>query len=204
MALVPSNAVALLGYREELARVRHKLPVPLTVAALGGFMGSMLLLWSGAAVFARIVPWLFFGATALFALGTWIKSRLRRRARLSGRGWEALSIFLQFLLALYGGYFGAAMGFVLLACLNIFDYDDLHEANTVKNAFITVFSLIGAAILLTSGQMSWFHGLPIAIGTPLGGYGAVRFIRTLPEPIIRYAILAWAIVLTGYYFWESP
>jgi uncharacterized membrane protein YfcA len=63
-----------------------------------------------------------------------------------------------------------------------------------------VFSLIGAAILLTSGQMSWFHGLPIAIGTLFGGYGAVRFIRTLPEPILRHAILVWAIVITGYYF----
>jgi uncharacterized membrane protein YfcA len=200
VSLVPSNAVALLGYREELARVRQRLPIPLVIAAVGGFLGSMLLLWSGAAVFSRIVPWLFFGATALFALGTWIKSRLRNRARLAGRGWQGLSLFLQFLLALYGGYFGAAMGFVLLACLNIFDYDDLQEANTVKNAFITVFSLIGAAILLTSGQMSWLHGLPIAIGTLFGGYGAVRFIRTLPEPILRYAILAWAAALTAYYF----
>ena len=203
VALVPSNAAALLGYREELARVRRKLPVSLAIAAVGGFMGSMLLLWSGAAVFARIVPWLFFGATALFALGTWIKARLRYRARLAGRRWEGLSLVLQFLLALYGGYFGAAMGFVLLACLNIFEYDDLHEANTVKNAFITVFSLVGAGILLTSGQMSWLHGLPIAVGTLFGGYGAVRFIRRFPEPVLRYAILAWAIVVTGYFSWHS-
>jgi uncharacterized membrane protein YfcA len=204
VALVPGNAVALVGYREELARVRRKLLIPLVIAAVGGCMGSMLLLWSGAAIFARIVPWLFLGATALFALGTWIKSRLRHRPRLSGRGWETLSIFFQFVLALYGGYFGAAMGFVLLACLNIFEYDDLHEANTAKNAFITVFSLIGAGILLTSGQMSWIHGLPIAIGTLFGGYGAVRLVRKFPEPILRYAILGWATVLTGYYFLKSP
>src|SRR5207237_9921551 len=115
-----------------------------------------------------------------------------------------VSLFLQFLLVLSGRYFGAAMCFVLLACLNIFDYDDLHEANTVKNAFITVFSVIGAGILLTSGQMSWLHGLPIAIGTLFGGYGAVRIVRRFPEPILRYAILARAMVLTGYYFLESP
>src|SRR5205823_3136183 len=160
------------GYREELARVRHRLPIPLAISAAGGFIGSMLLLWSGAAVFARIVPWLFFAATALFALGTWIKARLRHRAPLAGLGWRGVSLFLQFLLALYGGYFGAAMGFVLLASLNIFDYDDLHEANTAKNAFISVFSIIGTAIFLTSGQMSWLYGLPVAIGTVLGGYGA--------------------------------
>ena len=62
----------------------------------------------------RLLPFFFFGATALFALGTWIKARLRHRARLAGRGWAGLSLFLQFLLALYGGYFGAAMGFMLL------------------------------------------------------------------------------------------
>jgi uncharacterized membrane protein YfcA len=202
IALVPANAVALLGYREELARVRRKLPLPLAISAVGGTIGSLLLVWSGASIFAGLVPWLMFAATALFALGSWIKSRLKRRAPLAGRGWEGVSILCQFLLALYGGYFGAGMGFVLLACLNIFGYDDLHEANTVKNAFIVVFSIVGVAILLTSGEMSWLHGLPIAAGTLFGAYGAVRFIRRLPEPTMRYAILAWAALLTAYYFVE--
>lgn len=203
IALAPANFIALLGYREEVARVRHKLPVPLVISGVGGFIGSMLLLWSGDAVFARLVPWLFLSATVLFALGTWIKARLRNRAPLAGRGWEGVSMLCLFVLALYGGYFGAGMGFVLLACLNIFGYDDLHEANAVKNAFISVFSIIGIVILLTSGQMSWAHGLPIGIGTLVGGYGAVRYVRTLPEPVLRYAILVWAGILTLYYFLET-
>jgi uncharacterized membrane protein YfcA len=201
VSLVPANVVALIGYREEFARVRHTLPIPLMISAIGGFLGSMLLIWSGAAMFARIVPWLLFAATALFALGTVIKALLRHP--LAGRKWIGLSLFLQFLLAFYGGYFGAGMGFVLLTCLNIFGYEDLHEANTVKNAFISVFSLIGTAILLSSGQMSWLHGLPIAIGTLFGGYYAVRYIRRLPETILRYAILGWATVLTAYFFFQS-
>ncbi|MGE0210745.1 MAG: sulfite exporter TauE/SafE family protein [Parvibaculaceae bacterium] len=203
IALAPANLIALIGYREELARVRHKLPVPMVVSAVGGLIGSLLLIWSGAEIFARLVPWLLFAATALFALGSWIKAKLRNRAPLAGPGWESVSLFCQFLLALYGGYFGAGMGFVLLACLNIFGYDNLHEANTVKNAFICVFSVIGIVILLTSGQMSWAHGLPIGIGTIVGAYGAVRFVRTLPEAAVRYSILAWAAFLTLYYFLEA-
>lgn len=202
VALAPANAVALFGYREELARVRHKLLVPLIVSAAGGLIGSVLLVRSGAAVFAELVPWLMFAATALFALGSWVKARLRHRGPLVGRGWAGVSLVCQFLLALYGGYFGAGMGFVLLACLNIFGYDDLHEANTVKNAFIVVFSVIGVAILLTSGEMSWLHGLPIAAGTLFGAYAAVRFVRRFPEPVLRYGILAWAAFLTVYYFIE--
>src|SRR5215213_2941111 len=73
-------------------------------------------------------------------------------------------------------------------------------ANYQPSAKHCVTSLIGAAIFLTSGQRSWLHGLPIAIGTLFGGYGAVRYIRTLPEPILRYGILIWAAVLTSYYF----
>ncbi len=203
VALAPANAVALVGYREELRRVRSKLPLPLAISAVGGVIGSLLLIWSGESIFADLVPWLMFAATSLFALGSWIKWRLRTRGPLEGRGWAGVSVLCQFLLALYGGYFGAGMGFVLLACLNIFGYDDLHEANTVKNAFICVFSIIGVAILLTSGEMSWQHGLPITLGTFFGAYGSVRFARRFPEAYLRYAILAWAALLTAYYFVES-
>jgi uncharacterized membrane protein YfcA len=72
VALVPSNAVALLGYREELARVRHKLPVPLGIAALGGLIGSLLLLWSGAAGYGCRLSWRWYAETGVFAGGTCI------------------------------------------------------------------------------------------------------------------------------------
>jgi uncharacterized membrane protein YfcA len=202
VALVPGNAVALIAYREELARVRHGLPVPLAISAVGGLIGTLLLLWSGEAVFAAMVPWLMLAATSLFGLGSLVKTRLASRGPLVGRGWEGVSLISQFLLALYGGYFGAGMGFVLLACLNLFGYDNLNEANTVKNAFITVFSLIGGALLLWSGEVSWPHGLPVLLGTLGGAYGAVRFTRNLPERWLRNAILAWAALLTVYCFWE--
>ena len=201
-ALTPANIVALVAYRTELGRIRHRLPGPLAISAVGGILGSILLIWSGEARFESLVPWLILASTVLFAFGTWIKAELKRRHRFLGAEWSRTSSFLLFLLALYGGYFGAGMGIVLLACLSLFGYDDLHEANAVKNAFITVFSLIGAAIFIAGGLVVWPHALVLVAGTMIGGYLGIRYARQAPEPILRLGILAWAVVLTAYTFWR--
>jgi uncharacterized membrane protein YfcA len=202
VALTPANAVALIAYRAELGRLSHRLPGPLVISAVGGIIGSALLIWSGEARFERLVPWLILASTILFAFGTWIKGALRRRGRFVGADWNRTSLFLMFLLAVYGGYFGAGMGIVLLASLSLFGYDDLHEANAVKNAFITVFSLIGASVFVAGGLIAWPHALIVLAGTMAGGYGGIRYARRVPERRLRLGILAWAVVLTGYSFWR--
>ena len=202
VALSPANAVALAAYRVELGRVRHLLLGPLVISAVGGVLGSVLLIWSGEARFERLVPWLILASTLLFAFGTWIKAELKRRDRFIGAEWNRTSLFLMFLLAVYGGYFGAGMGIVLLACLSLFGYDDLHEANAVKNAFITIFSIIGATIFIASGLVVWPHALAVLAGTMVGGYVGIRYARRVPERTLRFGILAWAVVLTGYAFWR--
>jgi uncharacterized membrane protein YfcA len=202
VALTPANMTALLAYRGELARVRHRLPLPLVVSGVGGIIGSALLIWSGEARFTRLVPWLILLSTVLFAAGTWIKAQLGRRGGLDGAGWDRLSLVLQLLLAVYGGYFGAGMGIVLLACLSLFGYDDLHEANAVKNAFITIFSIIGTVLFTAAGLVSWPHAAVVLGGTLMGGYLGIHYARRVPERALRLGILAWAVMLTGYFFWK--
>ena len=202
VALTPANIVALVAYRTEIGRIAHRLPGPLVISGVGGILGSVLLIWSGEARFERLVPWLILASTVLFAFGTWIKGELRRRSRFVGADWTRTSSVLLFLLAVYGGYFGAGMGIVLLACLSLFGYDDIHEANAAKNAFITVFSIIGAAIYMASGLVAWTHGFVVLAGTMAGGYLGIRYARRVPERLLRFGILAWGVVLTGYAFWR--
>lgn len=196
VALTPGNVMAMVAYRRELARVGRGLLLPALLSATGGVIGAELLLWSGEVRFARLVPWLILAATLLFALGTWLKQRLSRIAGFDGASWKKLSYPLVFVLALYGGYFGAGMGVVLLAALNLFGYDDLHEANAVKNALITVFSLIGVVIFVSAGTISWPHALAVMAGTIAGGFLAIAVARRLSPRILRYAILVWAVGLT--------
>jgi uncharacterized protein len=172
------------------------------ISAVGGILGSMLLIWSGEARFERLVPWLILASTVLFAFGTWIKGELKRRSRFIGAEWTRTSSVLLFVLAVYGGYFGAGMGIVLLACLSLFGYDDLHEANAVKNAFITIFSIIGAASSSPAGSSC---GRTAGGSCRHHGGGLCRHPLCppqVPERTLRLGILAWAVVLTGYAFWR--
>jgi hypothetical protein len=200
IALSPGNVMAMVAYRRELARVGRRLALPIVISASGGLIGSLLLLWSGEVRFARLVPWLILAATLLFALGTWLKGHLASIEGFDGASWRKLSWFLQFLLAVYGGYFGAGMGVVLLATLNLFGHDDLHEANAVKNTLISVFSLVGVVIFVSAGIVSWPHALAVMAGTVFGGFFAIRIARLLPHVVLRYAILVWAVALTAVSF----
>jgi uncharacterized membrane protein YfcA len=196
VALTPGNIMAMVAYRRELAHVGRRLAVPIALSATGGLIGAELLLWSGEVRFARAVPWLILTSTVLFALGTWLKKRLARIDGFDGASWKKVSYLIQFVLAVYGGYFGAGMGVVLLATLNIFGHEDLHEANAVKNTLITVFSVVGVAVFISAGAISWPHALAVMAGTVIGGFVAIRIARSLPQTVLRHAILVWAAGLT--------
>lgn len=128
VALIPGNLMALAGYRKELTEMRHQVRANLWVAAIGGFTGSVLLLWTGEARFAKAVPWLMLTATLFFAFGEWIKRRLhawRRPVRPASR--RGVLLF-EFVLMVYGGYFGAGLGIILLAALAMGGESSIHKA----------------------------------------------------------------------------
>ena len=102
----------------------------------------------------------------------------------------------------YGGYFGAGLGIVLLAALTMAGETSIHRANAKKNLMVVALSAAGCIVFLPSGQVAWPYALPIFAGGSLGGYGAVRFIRRIPATAVRNAVLAWAVVLTLYAFWK--
>ena len=202
IALIPGNLMALAGYRKELAEMRHEVRANLWVAAVGGFSGSLLLLWTGEARFAKAVPWLMLQATLFFAFGEPIKRRLHAW-RPSGRRLPQRAILVfEFVLMLYGGYFSAGLGIILLAALAMAGEVSIHRANAKKNLMVTVLSAAGLLLFLPSGQVVWRYATPILLGASMGGYGAVFFIRRIPQHVVRQAVLTWAVVLTGVMFWK--
>jgi uncharacterized membrane protein YfcA len=162
--------------------MRHEVRAHLVVSFLGGAVGCFLLLWTGEARFARAVPWLMLTALLFFALGEWIKRHLDRfrdpEHRLSPR-WILL---FEFILMVYGGYFGAGVGIMLLAALAMAGEASIHRANAKKNLMVVA--------------------LPVFVGASLGGYATVRVIRRIPARAVRTLVLLWAIVLTVYAFWK--
>ena len=202
IALTPGNFMALAAYRSELTDMRHQVRAHLWVSFAGGAVGGLLLLWTGEARFEKAVPWLILTATVFFALGEWIKlhlNALRNPARRPSRRW--LLVF-EFVLMVYGGYFGAGLGIVLLAALAITGQQSIHHANAQKNLMTVALSAAGIIIFLPSGHVVWSYALPLFAGAMLGGYSTVRFIKRIPERAVRNAVLVWAITLTGFSFWK--
>lgn len=202
VALMPGNFMALAAYRTELAEMRQDVRAHLLVAFFGGLTGGLLLLSIGEVRFEKTVPWLMLTATLFYALGEWLKARLhawRKPDRpMSGR----VMLVFEFILMVYGGFFGAGLGIVLLAALAMAGEASIHKANAKKNLMVAALSLAAMIVFLPSGEVVWLYALPILAGSGLGGYGAIYIVRRIPQHVLRTAVLAWAIVLTAVMFWK--
>ncbi len=202
VAVVPANIVGTYVYRHEIAQVRPLLPARLVLAAVGGIIGSTLLITLGEANFHAAIPWLLLSATLAFAAGPTIKRILERDYAFDGKRWMWLSLTMEFAVYIYGGYFGLGMSIVLFAIHAIFSSLDIHQSNAIRNATITLMTFISIAVFAGSGMIRWGPALVMMAGAWIGGYGMVRIAKTLPHAAIRNGILLWAVVMTAYAFWR--
>ena len=202
VALLPANIAGIVAYRHEMRRPTLRLGPRLCLAGFGGAMGSLALLWLGEASFRAAIPWLLTFSTAAFALAPTIKRWLERKHSFDGSRWIWLSFMLEFIVYAYGGYFGLGMGVVLLALYAMFGHDDFHEANAIRNATVTLLTLIGITIFAYAGVIRWLPSLIMMAGGFLGGYVMIRVARSVPQIWVRWGILAWSVALTAIAFWR--
>ncbi len=202
VALLPANVVGTIVYRKEIKDVQKNLPTRLVLAAIGGTLGSSLLLWLGEASFHRAIPWLLLFATVSFAAGPTFKRWLERGTNFDVSRWLWLSFILEFLVYVYGGYFGLGMGIILLAIHSIFSHMSVHHANALRNITISLMTIIGIVIFSSSGLIRWAPSLVMMAGAIVGGYGMSKLARVLPADKVRLGILVWSVILTAFSFWR--
>lgn len=202
VALLPANIVGTIVYRHELQEVRRHLPFRLVLAALGGTLGSLIFMWQSDASFHAAIPWLLLFATISFAVGPSFKRWLERNNDFNVANWLWLSFVLEFIVYVYGGYFGLGMGIILLAIHAIFSHMSVHHANALRNITISLMTLIGIAIFAQAGMIRWLPSLVMMAGAIVGGYGMAKLARNLPADKVRWAILGWSVILTGFSFWR--
>jgi uncharacterized membrane protein YfcA len=202
VALLPANVASIFGYRYELRRPNLRLRPRLVLAAVGGASGSLALLGLGEASFRAAIPWLLTFSTVAFALAPAIKRWLEQKHDFDGSRWIWLSFLLEFIVYAYGGYFGLGMGVVLLAIYAMFGHDDIHEANAIRNATITLLTLIAIALFAHAGVIRWVPSLVMMLGAFIGGYFMIKVARSVPQIWVRWGILAWSITLTAIAFWR--
>jgi uncharacterized protein len=202
VALLPANVVGTIIYRKEIAEVRQHLVTRLILAAVGGTLGSLLFIWLGEASFHAAIPWLLLFATISFGTGPMIKRWLETATQFNAARWLWLSFLLEFLVYLYGGYFGLGMGIILLAIHSIFSHMSVHHANALRNITISLMTLIGIAIFAQAGLVRWGPALIMMLGAIAGGYGMAHVARKMPADMVRWGILSWSVVLTAFSFWR--
>ncbi|MBN9668912.1 sulfite exporter TauE/SafE family protein [Roseibium aggregatum] len=198
LALLPSNAAALPAYREELQDLGKQLLPLLLVSGLGAITGSVLLLVSDPAVFVTLIPFLILFATGLFAFGDALRSWLLRSAGDNGGHLAVYSAL--FVSSIYGGYFGAGLGIILLAIAQLMGFSDFHVANSVKNLLASSFTLLSVAVFGVGGLIAWPQAIAMMVGSVIGGYAGGRLAKRVNARYLRGAVIVFGLVLTLVYF----
>jgi uncharacterized membrane protein YfcA len=210
VALLPGAAASMAGFRREVAANRQWLKTLFLPSLVGGVIGSVLLLRTPEKVFANLAPLLVLFATVLFM----VRGVLARRfgpgrgdgplepGHLSGGQWVVAWV-LQLGVAVYGGYFGAGIGILMLALLGFLGMTDIHVMNGLKNFFNLCINIVAAAYFIFQGAVSWPEALVLAVGAALGGYGGARFSRHIGKEKAQKAVIVIGLLVTAVLAWQQ-
>ncbi len=189
LGVLPGAVSGVVGYRRELAGQAPRLRRLLPVQVVGALTGALLLLRLPESAFAAIVPVLILLGCLLVVIGPWVRDRLAHRERVHEHGGPLL-LGLIGMTAVYGGYFGAAQGVLLIALLGMFLADDLQRLNAVKNVLAGTANAVAAVVFVSMAHVDWPAAAAIAVGSTIGGQLGAHVGRRLPPIVYREIVLA--------------
>lgn len=192
LALVPAGWSSMFGYRAALREMPRRFTVLVIPSAIGGGVGAVLLRLTPPPTFDRLVPFLIIFATVLFML----QGVVQRWLRTSDVGhhpvttkWLVGASFYQFVVGIYGGYFGAGMGILMLAVMGMMGMADIHQMNGLKNLIGSFINLIASLYFIYSGLIDWPTAALMSIGSMIGGYAAAGIARRLSQTMVRKVVI---------------
>jgi uncharacterized protein len=205
IGLVPGSLSGTIGYRRELEGQRGRIWRLGTISLLGGLAGALLLLALPGSSFEKVVPVLIVLACVLVIAQPRLAARVAARQASRdqpGRPSRALDAMV-FLTAIYGGYFGAAQGVILIALLGIFIEDHMQRLNGLKNVMAGVVNGIGALVFMIFAPVAWLPALLIAVGAAIGGQIGAKYGRRLPPNLLRLIIVVVGFAVSAKLFMSA-
>lgn len=194
VALWPGSLAGAFGFREHLKDARSELKLLLPPTIVGSLLGSVLLVVTPESIFKVLVPFLILVATLLLAFQPQIKKKVAETGFVLSPFWVAT---LQFLVALYGGYFGAGMGIMMLAIMSLYIHDDMHRMNAIKNWLAVVINFGASVLLISQRLVSLVPALALMAGALIGGYVSARIAQKVKSETLRKVVVAYGLVMTG-------
>ena len=192
VAIWPGSLGAMWGYRRELASSDPRMLALVIPSLVGGIAGALLLRLTPDSVFDELVPFLILFATLLFMAQEPIQRQIKTADPAAGprsRRWLVGAMLFQLLVALYGGYFGAGIGILMLAALGFFGLTDIHQMNGLKNFFAICINGVAALYFMWAKMVYWPDVIIMAIGAVAGGYGGAGLARRMGRVAVRRIVI---------------
>jgi len=210
VALVPGSLAALAGYGREIQATRQWAMLLAVPSLLGGLLGSVLVVALPAEWFGQLVPWLILCAATLFASQRRIARWAGVKASLDGEtpppmsaSTVAKAVAFQFVVSIYGGYFGAGVGILMLSALAMMGMENIHHMNALKSLLGSLINLTSTAVFIAHGQVRWPLAIAMAISAMAGGFLAARTARRFDSRKVRALVVVIGFGLAGYYFYKQ-
>jgi uncharacterized membrane protein YfcA len=197
VALFPGSLTSAWAYRRELAGVGGvPLKSLLAVSLVGGLAGALLLLFTPQAAFDAVLPWLLLVATLALTLG----GKVVRAPRHGERAGTVPMLAAQLLLAIYGGYFGGAVGIMLLATWSMLGSADLKAMNPAKTLLVGAMNSVAIVCFCVAGKVWWFETLTMMVAAAVGGYVGARVSRRMEPRWVRLGVTVITVTMTVVFF----
>jgi uncharacterized membrane protein YfcA len=205
VALVPGSLAGAWGYRHEMRTARRWTLLLIGPSLLGGIIGSLLITEVDARYFQLLVPWLILTAALLFLIQPAVTRWTQPKSAVAGppRRTVAAIVFFQFLVAIYGGYFGAGIGILMLSALALMGLPGVHQMNAVKNFLAFCINGVSVVIFALRHKVEWHYAPLMAVAAIIGGYVGARTARLVPPYLVRWFIVAVGLGLAGFYFYQQ-
>jgi hypothetical protein len=206
VALVPGSLSGAWAYRQEVAHPPRLLKWLLVPSLVGGLIGTILVTRTEERYFAAAVPWLILVAAILLAVQPMV-ARLTGREAVPAGPMSATKLTVlagvQLWVAVYGGYFGAGIGILMLSALAYMGLRDLHQMNALKTLLATMINGTSTAWFASEGKVDWRYALPMAVAAIAGGYAGARLSLRFPASKVRRLVTLFGFALAGYYLYKQ-
>ena len=208
VALWPGLAASTLAYLKRL-NVPLRLLIPLLVTSVaGGWAGALLLLKTPQHTFLHLVPWLLLSGTLLFAFGNTIRGIAGKTSvidDLSATSWRSIIIssFIELLVAVYGGYFGAGIGFIILGMLAALGMRDINAMGAIRTLLAAAINAVAVVTFILAGAVMWRQCGVMVVGALIGGWFGAHYAQKADPRQVRALVIGVGIAMSLYFFIEG-
>jgi len=205
VALLVGIVGSLYGYRNHLEVTKTWVAKYGAISVLGGLLGAWLLTRTNEAVFDRLVPFLILFATVLFLLNDAMRRLAGREAMVFGgsRAGTIAAFALQFGVAVYGGYFGAGIGILMLASMGLMGLHHIHEMNAIKTVLASLINVVASLYFIYAGLVIWPEAIVMTLGATVGYFGGSHFAQKIPQKHVRSLVGVIGVSLSVIFFWRE-